>query len=372
MFTEKQPRPSVRARLGRRLVGVLDALATPHGMDRYLELIHPAWSLRDVRGVVTEVRHQTAGSVTLTLAPNGNWTGFQAGQHTQLSVEINGVRRTRCYSIATSAHRTGSFELTVKMQAGGLVSPYLYAAVRRGMVLGLTPAQGEFVLPSARPDRIVLISGGSGITPVLSMVRTLCDEAHQGPVAFIHYSRDEGDMPYQAELARLAEEHPNVRVLRGFTEAPGRGELEGLFCDAHLKAADPEWRGAASYVCGPAPLLHAVRGRFEEEGLLGRLHSEAFILAHPGSEPTPGVHGTVHFERSGAEIEADGRSLLELAEAAGLSPTHGCRMGICHTCTCRMGRGTVRDLRTGTTRTAIDTDIQLCVHAPGGDVFLDL
>ena len=372
MFTETGFRRSVRSRLSRRLVIALDALATPHGIDRYLELIDPAWSVREVRAIVTEVHRQTAGSVTMTLAPNGNWTGFEAGQYTRLSVEIDGVRHTRCYSIATSAHRAASFELTVKVQAGGLVSPYLYAAAHRGMVVGLTPAQGEFILPAVRPDRVVLISGGSGITPVLSMLRTLCDEAHSGPVAFVHYSFHEADMPYRAELAQLAEEHPNVRVLRGFTEEPGRGELDGLFCDGHLRAADPAWCGAETYVCGPAPLMYAVRARFDREGLLERLHSEAFTLALPTSETAPGPRGTVRFERSGAEIEADGRSLLELAEAVGLHPTHGCRMGVCHTCTRRMARGTVRDLRTGISRTAVDTDVQLCVHVPDGDVSLDL
>jgi len=372
MFTETRPGRSARSRLAQRLVVALDALATPHGIDRYLELIDPAWSVRELRAIVTEVRRQTAGSVTLTLTPNGHWTGFQAGQYTRLSVEVDGVRHTRCYSIASSAHRAASFELTVKVAVDGLVSPYLYAAAHRGMVVGLTQAEGEFILPASRPDRVVLISGGSGITPVLSMLRTLCDEAHRGPVAFVYYSSHEADMPYRTELAQLSKQHPTVRSLRGFTEQPERGELDGLFCDAHLTAADPAWRGAETYVCGPAPLMHAVHARFDQEGLLGRLHSEAFTPALWTFDPAPSPRGTVRFERSDAEIEADGRSLLELAEAAGLHPTHGCRMGICHTCTCRMSRGTVRDLRTGITRTAVDTDLQLCVHVPDGDVTLDL
>lgn len=372
MFTETGRRGSAGFRLSRRLAIALDALATPHGIDRYLELIDPRWSVREIRAVVTEARRETTGSVTMTLAPNGNWTGFEAGQHTRLSVEIDGVRHTRCYSIATSAHRAVSFELTVKVHGSGILSPYLYAAARRGMVVRLTPAQGEFILPAARPHRVVLISGGSGITPVLSMLRTLCDEDHRGPVAFVHYSHHEADMPYRAELARLAEEHPNVRILRRFTAEPGRGELDGPFSDAHLLAADPAWREAESFLCGPAPLLRAVRGSFEREGLLNRLHTEAFTLSHPSSEPVPGLRGTVRFERSGAEIDADGRTLLELAEAAGLRPTHGCRMGICHTCTRRMARGTVRDLRTGTTHSAVDSDVQLCVNVPDGDVSIDL
>lgn len=359
-------------RLPRSLVAVLDALATPHGIDRYLELVDPAWSLREARAVVTEVRRQTADSVTLTLAPNGSWTGFEAGQHTVLTVEIDGVRHARCYSMATSAHRQGSFELTVKRQPDGTVSPYLYASARPGMRVGLSPARGDFTLPARRPDRLVLISGGSGITPLMSMLRTLCDEGHRGPVAFVHYAFHARDMPYRAELARLAADHPNVRLLRAFTEEPGRGELDGLFCDAHLLAADRAWQEAETYVCGPAPLMGSVRARFEQEGRADRLHLEAFTLTFPASGRDVGASGIVRFQRSGAQIDADGRTLLELAEAAGLRPTHGCRRGICHTCTRHMARGTVRDLRTGNTRSAVDTDLQLCVHVPHGDVDLDL
>lgn len=361
-----------RSHWPRRLVSALDALATPHGIDRYLELIDPTWSVRDARAIVSEVRRQTPRSVTLSLVPNGNWAGFEAGQHTTLTVEIDGVRHSRCYSMATSAHRQGSFELTVKLRPGGTVSPYLHASAERGMVVGLSPAQGAFTLPATRPDRLVLISGGSGITPVMSMLRTLCDEGDSGLVAFLHYSLRADDMPYRIELARLAADHPNVRLLRAFTEEPGQGELDGLFCDAHLLAADRSWQDAETYVCGPAPLVHSVRARFEQEDLVDRLHMEAFTLTFPVSAPGAGASGIVRFQRSGVDIDADGRTLLELAEAAGLRPTHGCRMGICHTCTRHMTHGTVRDLRTGITRTAVDIDLQLCVHVPYGDVALEL
>ena len=127
-------------RLGRRLLGsgLLEALAAPHGVDRYLELIRPSWSLREARAEVIEVRRQTADSVTLTLRPNENWKGFSTGQFVRLTVEIDGVRHTRCYSPACSEHAPDRIEITVKAHPEGQVSGFLNRAARPGMVVGLS------------------------------------------------------------------------------------------------------------------------------------------------------------------------------------------------------------------------------------------
>jgi len=169
---------------------LVDLLVGPHGIDRYLELIRPDLTVRDARARVVAVHHQTKRSVTLTLRPNAAWTGFQAGQFARIGVDIDGVRRTRTYSPSCSQHRAdGLLELTVTTHPEGLVSRHLRHGLRPGQVLHLAEAQGDFVLPARRPERLVLISGGSGVTPVISMLRTLCDEGHQGDVAFVHYAR---------------------------------------------------------------------------------------------------------------------------------------------------------------------------------------
>src|SRR5688572_12494190 len=220
MSTQTAPRGLLR-----RTISRIDALATPHGIDRYLELVAPTWSSTEVRGRITHVRHTTADSVTLTIRPNGLWSGFTAGQFTQLSVEIDGVRHTRCYSMATSAHDTDSIELTVKAHPNGMVSRFLNDHAAPGMVVGLTPAAGEFTLPAVRPAQLLLMSGGSGITPVMAMLRTLCAEGHTGTVTFVHYALTGDDMIYRSELTELASAHPNVRLVRIFTDAPGTGDL---------------------------------------------------------------------------------------------------------------------------------------------------
>jgi len=364
-----------RHRLSRRLLdsALAEALTTPHGVDRYVELVRPAFSLRDVRAEVLAVRRATARSVTLALRPNDNWQGFRAGQFVRLSVEIDGVRHTRTYSPASSAHVGDLLELTAHAQPDGAVSPFLRESARPGMVVSLSQAEGDFALPDERPRELLLISGGSGVTPVMSMLRTLCHEGHRGPIAFLHYARDEHDVAYARQLAELAAGHANVRVLRGFSRSPQAGDLAGRFDRSHVAAAGIDPAAALTFACGPTALVEAVRTTWTEDSLDARLYVEQFAPPAPARVETDGVvAGSVRFARSGREAQGTGAPLLDQAEAAGLTPQHGCRMGICHTCTCRKLEGAVRDLRTGEISTAPDELIQICVNAPVGDVTLDI
>lgn len=377
MSTETLPR---RRRISRRIIGTIDAVAAPHGIDRYVEQFVPTWSSTEVRGRIVDVDRSALGSTILTIEANGNWTGFAPGQYTHLSVEIDGVRHTRCYSMASAAPAAGdggrtarTFQLGIKAHPEGMVSQHLLAHATAGMVVGLTPAAGDFHLPAARPDRLLLISGGSGITPVLSMLRTLCDEGHRRPVAFLHYATTPDAVLFADELRALADAHDNVTLVTAFDQAPDAGDLVGLLSEDHLDAADPDWRDAEAYVCGPAPLMDAVRRHYESAGAAERFHQEAFTLPQFVTEAGE-VAGTVAFGASGVTVDSDGRSLLEQAEGAGLTPNSGCRMGICHTCTRSLTSGCVRDVTTGelTTVNGSDVEIRVCVSVPVGDVSIDL
>jgi ferredoxin-NADP reductase len=359
-------------RLGRRLLGsgLLEALTSPHGVDRYLELIRPSWSLHEARAEVIDVRRQTSDSVTLRLRPNGNWQGFRTGQFVRLTVEIDGVRQTRCYSPACSEHSVDHFEITVKAHPEGRVSGFLNRDAHPGMVVGLSAAGGDFVLPPDRPGDLLLISAGSGITPVMSMLRTLCDEGHAGAVTFIHYAPTHDDVIYRSELGEIAQRHANVRLVHSYTRDAG-GALSGHLCREHLVAVAPDIARAETYVCGPPGLIESARRIWAEDGIEARLHIESFL---PPSRAIADdrAEGSVSFAQSGERISNNGRSLLEQAEQAGLSPQFGCRMGICHTCTCRKTAGTVRNLVSGEVSSAEEEDIQICVSVPAGDVELDL
>jgi ferredoxin-NADP reductase len=350
--------------------GLIDAIAGPHGLDRYLEQISPTLVIGECRAEVVAVEHGTAESVTLTLRPNRAWQGLHAGQFVQVTVEIDGVRHTRCYSPASAEGCRRELEITVKRHPDGLVSNFLVNHAQAGMVLGLSQGEGDFHLPVARPDSILLIGAGSGITPLMAILRTLCAEEHPGRIALIQYAPDPDRTIYRQELDRLAAENPNFKRTRSYTRAPGVGELDGHFSPAHLPQAGPCFTAAETFACGPPALLDAVRGTWAN-GLEQRLHVESFVPPSllPVSEPGT---GSIRFADSNLEVENSGASILEQAEQAGIPAQSGCRMGICHTCTCRKVSGTVKNLLTEEVSAAPDEAIQLCVSAPLGDLVIEL
>jgi ferredoxin-NADP reductase len=361
MFTQTSTRTLAQS-LRKRVLSsdLVDLLTGPHGVDRYTELVAPTWTICEARAKVIDVRRSTPRSVTLTLAPNQTFTStysVKAGQYVNLTVDINGRRLTRCYSPA-NAEGSPNLELTIGHHDGGLVSTYLYEHARRGMVVGLAGVGGDFVLPEQRPRRILFVSGGSGITPVMAMLRTLVAEGHRGEIAFVHYARTPQEACYRDELAALR----RVRVLHGYTRS-GAGDLVGSFGPQHLAAAmrSPD----VVFVCGPTTLVQAVQQHCEN------VYTESFVppVFEPSANPSG---GRITFSNSGIDVTDDGRSVLEQAESAGLTPQNGCRMGICHTCTRRKTAGTVRNLTTGSVSTGAGEDVQICVSVPVGDVELAL
>ncbi|MFE7745583.1 ferredoxin reductase [Nocardia sp. NPDC057455] len=368
------------------LIDLVQTLTSPHPLDRYLELVRPTLTVRDMRAEITNVHRSTPGSVTLTLRPTRQWKGHVAGQFVQIGVVIDGVRHTRCYSPVNPSGRDRRIQLTVKAHPDGLVSQYLYHHAAPGMVVDLTPADGVFRLPEPRPERVLLISGGSGITPVLSMLRTLAAEDHAGEVVFLHYAKSPAVLPHRAELDAIAQRHPNFRIeLRYPHRAPDTARVDpdapwvdlnqpksnGYFDYDELERVAPWFADAQTYVCGPQSLMDAVRTIYQAEQLEDRLHTEEFTLSLAPVDAAD-AQGTVNFSASGVSAQNNGASLLEQAESAGLSPEYGCRMGICFSCTAVRRSGCTRNLRTGETDSDPDQPIQLCISAPVGDVAVDI
>jgi ferredoxin-NADP reductase len=380
MFTDLEAMMSLTAPLVRRVLGsrTLDALATPHGVDRYLELVNPMWAATEVRARVVDVHrenpHSGAAAVaTLTLQPTATWRGHRAGQHVQVGVELPGSARrlTRCFSISSAESGPGErFTLTIRAQEESRrasVSTYLVHDARPGQVLHLSQAEGDFTLTEspATPtnNRLLMISGGSGITPVMSQLRTLLRDGYDGHVGrrvtFVHFARSPEDQIFAAELAAIdaADNGVDVRLFHGD---------DVRFSVELLHRIAPGFADTDTWACGPAGMIELVQAAYDESP---RLRVEFFKAPTTTSGD---AEGAVTFTRSGRSVANSGASLLEQAEAAGLTPEFGCRMGICFSCTSRKTAGTVRNVLTGEESALPDEDLRICVSAPVGDCAVDL
>ncbi len=367
---ERSPVPSIRLMLA-QVADVASLATTPLAPSHYLELVRPRAQSARVESVLDETRDVR----TLTLRPAHGWNAHRPGQFTRVTVAIAGRLETRAYSISSSPDRPdGRITITVKAAPGGRVSPVLAHRVKPGDYVKLTPPQGEFVLPEATPERLLFITAGSGITPVMSMLRTLATRAATPDTVHVHYAPHAGDVIFGAELARLAVTVPRYRFAVLTTR--DRGASSRRFDRASLEALVPDWTLRDAWACGPQGLLGTVEACFASVGRADRLHVERFspaTRAAPADASADGAGGRVRFGRSRVDVRADGRtSLLEIAERAGVSAPHGCRMGICHTCDSTMVAGCVRDLRTGRRIDEPGARIQVCVCAAAGDVELSL
>ena len=351
---------------------IVDLATTPHGPDRYLRLVNPLWSLDSRRAMLVEARPETHDVTTLVLDPGPDWGPHQAGQYIRIDLDIDGRRRTRYFTVASSAHRDdGLITLTMKAHPDGFVSRFLNTHARTGLVIEVSEPRGDFVLPTPRPDHLLLVSGGSGITPGMSMLRTLVDEGHTGQVTFMHYLRTVKDRVFADELDDIATRHDNVTLVNVYSrENRPADRFSGHLTREHLDEVVSDWPELPAYVCGPPPMLDTAEAIWQEADALDNFHVERFTLRIPSADEA--AEGTVLLTDSDIELENDGRPLLVQSEEVGVTPEYGCRMGICKTCTTRKVTGATQNLTSGDVSHEDDQDIQICVSVALGDVELAL
>ncbi len=317
-------------------------LTTPLHPDDYLRLINPLWSQRELRGRIEKVVEETEDAATLVIRPGWGWRfDHRPGQYVGIGVQ--------------------------------------------GTIVRLAAPEGDFVLPDPPPAQMLFLVGGSGVTPVMAMLRTMdrrgqlggqgtgqgsSQGSGQGSADVVmHYSSPTPDrMIFRDELLALEERHDSFHLHRLYTDTEGMLEL--AHAERGLDAFCPDWRERETYACGPAPMLDAITEHFEREGLEEHLHLERFTLQLGGEG---GEGGTLTFRNSNKTIEADGATtVLEAGEQAGVGMPYGCRMGICHTCTLTLVSGRVRDLRNGDEFDQTNEQVQTCVTAAVGDCTFDI
>lgn len=334
-------------------------------VDDLLAQAHSTWSLGRIKARIVEIREETPDVRSFVLRPNRRWPGFLAGQHVSVALEIAGVRHHRSYSLS-SMPADPFLRLTVKRHPGGRVSNALHDQVVVGDLLVLSPPAGEFVLPPVPPRKLLMLSAGSGITPVMSMLHDLNHRAPDRDVVFVHVCRTPADALFAGELRTLATSMRGLRLVTHVTAGRGRLDAGGIV------ALVPDRAERSTWLCGPASFMEMVQARWDAEGLAERLACERFD-GPVARRCAPGVPVSVRATRSSRSFTTTGeRPLLLEAEAAGLAPKYGCRIGICRTCRCRLASGTVENLRTGELTSEPGRLVQLCLSAARSDLELDL
>ncbi|WP_307873582.1 MULTISPECIES: ferredoxin reductase [unclassified Frankia] len=352
-------------------------LMTPLRLDDFVELVNPLWSRRQLWGRVLAVRPETTDAATLTIRPGRGWREHRAGQYVGIAVQVAGVWRQRTYSVSSAPGRPdGCFEITVKAVDGGRVSGQLVFGVSPGTVVRLDSPAGEFVLPRTLPERILFLTAGSGITPVMSMLRDLELRGEMPDIVMLHLARSRADVIFGAELRGLAARRTPLQLHEHYTR-PGADTPEAADRErpplVELLATCPDWARRSTWACGPSGLLAAAETLWRETGIPDRLRVERFRPALAGLDAGTAAEGSVHFTRSGRRVATDAATpLLSAGERAGVLMPSGCQMGICRTCVVRLGSGQVRDLRTGVEHGEPGDFIQTCVSAAAGDVDIDL
>ena len=309
---------------------------------------------------------------------------FKAGQFLTVRARVDGRDHARCYSISSAPDAHGYVEISVKRQ--GLVSNMLHATLRPGVPVFVRPPAGVFTYPSGDDRPLLLLAGGIGITPLLSMLRHAVTTEPSRPVTLLYSTQTEDGLAYRDEIDAIARRHPQVRVVYAVTRAKtDNGVYPGRIDDVLMQAAMPNVRDAIALICGPQKMIDAMHGHLERLGLpKSQVRSERFEAAvaavgadHAEDAPATASSGSghrIHCARTGSAIvAAAGQTLLEAVEAGGWAIDSLCRSGVCGTCRTRVVRGDVH-----CETSALDSDdrqqgyVLACVARVQGDCTIEV
>jgi stearoyl-CoA 9-desaturase NADPH oxidoreductase len=352
-----------------RALRTLRAFFTPLLPDDYLELINPLWSTQELRGRIERIEQEAGNAVTVVIKPGWEWPGHTPGQYLRVGMPVDGIHHWRAYSITSDPEREdGCISITPKLVETGKVSPYLVQTARPGAIVRLGGVEGAFTLPDPLPSKLLFISAGSGITPIMSMLRSISHDGGFTDAVHLHSARMPGDVIFGDELRALDRRHSGFHLHEQHTAEQGR------IAPADLDRLCPDWRERETFLSGPPEMLAAMTAHWKQElGNCDRLHVEHFQPYLGGEEGEQGDGGTIRFLTSRTTAASDGsQPILVAGEDAGAALPYGCRMGICHTCVGRLCSGRVRDLRTGEVHGQSGEMVRTCINAPEGAIEIAL
>lgn len=313
---------------------------------------------------------------------------YQAGQYVTVSLQVQGKEERRAYSFSTSPFTDANPGITVKKVDGGAVSPIMNDQLKAGDIVNLMPPMGKFITPisASNAKHYVLFGGGSGITPVMSILKSILDQEPNSKVSLIYANRDEASIIFKSFLEQLVSNHPNrLEVFHGLDNAPaGFNGFSGRMSAADYAAVSAKLESPSLpkeyFICGPAGMMDQVK-----EGLLSRginenlIHTEYFttpVSSKPAAEASAPVYEEeeddggpkiAEIEIYGSEYSIEipeGVTILEAAKDQDVDPPYACQMGVCTTCRARILEGTAKmDEREGLSDAEIEEGYILTCQA---------
>ncbi|WP_413478551.1 2Fe-2S iron-sulfur cluster-binding protein [Vibrio hibernica] len=299
---------------------------------------------------------ETSNSVSFTLAPEsihdqGIVFNFIPGQFITLGIEIDGKMEYRAYSLSSMPNQT-ELQLTIKRVAGGQVSNYIVDFLQEGQAVSVLKPAGQFHLDQIHGERIVLLSAGCGITPVMSMAKTLLSNKNDNTdIHFIHAATEIDQIIYHQELLAMAEQHERFHVSIMLEDAKGSDYLEGRLTQAALKKYCSDIAERSAFLCGPVGFMGAMQENLQALGMnMDHFYQESFTPSEstqPDVEVNEGdkkvkalANATIFVPTFGAQVEAKiGSALIDALEAAKVPVIAACRSGICGSCKCKVTKG---------------------------------
>lgn len=366
----------------------------------FLDPALPLWNPEeDDVLVVRQVRPETHDVKTFVLAPKTpRRFAYQPGQFLTLELEIGGEKLNRCYTIASAPTRPGTIAITVKRVPGGPVSNFLHDTLVAGSEIRAVGPMGDFTCLAHPAPKYLFLSGGSGITPLMSMARSFHDLAEPRDIVFVHAARSPADIVFRDELGLMARNQPSFRfapICEGDAPFERWTGFRGRLTPALLKEIAPDFLQREVFICGPSPFMAAARTILKDAGFdMARHHEESFnfaelaaaepevaaevIAAEAAIEAGPAVATVpvykVEFAKSKRVVEVPADVfVLEAARRAGMRLPSSCTKGMCGTCKSKLVSGTVEMKHAGGIRQReIDAGMVLiCCAKPTSDLVIE-
>lgn len=334
-------------------------------IDFWLSAINPLWSTQQALARITHLEHAASDSVTLTLKANRHVQGFLPGQHLNITVEVNGVRRTRSYSPAWLNSNTGEFSITVKRVDAGIVSRWLSQHSCIGQVVEISPAFGDMTLDAAQPKATLMLAAGSGITPFLSLLRGHL-ASYPAPITLLYWAKHEHELCFVDELNALASTHAQFQVQYLLTQADLPAQRLN---EQHLQAHLDQSNDSQIFACGPQGFVQSAAALAKQYDVPAV--TEAFYAPEIVFDSNHRVAITLQRSQKTVMVPV-GQSILSALEAEGINPAYGCRRGLCNTCSCTKLSGSTQHTQSQDSNHESPTSVRLCVNSASSDLTLDL